>query len=74
MAVRILVKFGGNENEHISSWHWGFFGAIIRYLISEWLPITNGFPIATFIINLSGCLFLAWFLQSRLNVGALARN
>ncbi|MBS4209455.1 fluoride efflux transporter CrcB [Bacillus sp. FJAT-50079] len=39
----------------------GFFGAILRYLISEWLPITNGFPMGTFVINLSGCFFLAWF-------------
>lgn len=39
----------------------GFIGAILRYLVGKWIPATNGFPINTLMINLLGCLFLAWF-------------
>ncbi|CAM2848753.1 fluoride efflux transporter CrcB [Paenibacillus sediminis] len=40
----------------------GFFGAICRYLIGQLVPpLSDGFPLATLIINLAGCLFLAWF-------------
>ncbi|MGM0974772.1 MAG: fluoride efflux transporter CrcB [Bacillota bacterium] len=41
----------------------GFFGAILRYIVGERLPIVNGFPLGTFMINLLGCLFLGWFLN-----------
>lgn len=40
----------------------GFFGALLRYGLSEWIPHAGGFPWPIFIINLSGCLFLGWFL------------
>ncbi|MBP1932752.1 fluoride efflux transporter CrcB [Ammoniphilus resinae] len=39
----------------------GFFGAILRYTLGEWIHTTNGFPLGTLIINLLGCLLLAWF-------------
>lgn len=39
----------------------GFFGAIARYTIGEWIHTANGFPLATLVINLLGCLFLSWF-------------
>ncbi|MGG4040412.1 fluoride efflux transporter CrcB [Bacillus smithii] len=39
----------------------GFFGAILRYSVGKWIPATNGFPVGTLLINLAGCLFLAWF-------------
>jgi CrcB protein len=40
----------------------GFFGALTRYGIGEWLQTENGFPLGTLFINLIGCFFLAWFL------------
>lgn len=39
----------------------GFFGAILRYLVGMWIPVNNGFPLGTLIINLLGCFFLGWF-------------
>jgi len=39
----------------------GFFGALLRYLMGEWIHTTNGFPLGTLFINLLGCFFLAWF-------------
>lgn len=40
----------------------GFLGAICRFALGEWIHTNNGFPIATFFINLSGCFVLGWFL------------
>ncbi|MFZ0445939.1 MAG: fluoride efflux transporter CrcB [Bacillus sp. (in: firmicutes)] len=40
----------------------GFFGAISRFVLGEWIHTSNGFPIGTLIINLIGCFFLGWFL------------
>lgn len=40
----------------------GFFGAIARYSIGEWIQTSNGFPIGTLLINLLGCFLLSWFL------------
>ncbi|KMY52373.1 membrane protein [Peribacillus loiseleuriae] len=40
----------------------GFFGAVCRYALGEWIPTTNGFPLGTLLINLIGCIFLGWFL------------
>ncbi|WP_419887455.1 fluoride efflux transporter CrcB [Neobacillus niacini] len=40
----------------------GFFGAVSRYGIGEWLQTDNGFPLGTFLINLAGCFSLGWFL------------
>jgi len=39
----------------------GFFGSTLRYTIGEWIHSPNGFPLGTMIINLLGCLILAWF-------------
>ncbi|MBX6351825.1 MAG: fluoride efflux transporter CrcB [Thermoflavifilum sp.] len=39
----------------------GCLGALARYLLSEWLGTWNGFPIATWLINLAGSFFLTWF-------------
>ncbi|WP_349408458.1 fluoride efflux transporter CrcB [Pseudalkalibacillus sp. SCS-8] len=39
----------------------GFFGAIARYTLGEWMPAANGFPVGTMSVNLIGCLFLGWF-------------
>lgn len=39
----------------------GFFGAITRYAIGEWIQTDNGFPLGTLLINLTGCFFLGWF-------------
>ncbi|MGG0176571.1 fluoride efflux transporter CrcB [Gottfriedia acidiceleris] len=41
----------------------GFFGAILRYIIGLSIhPLSNGFPIQTFLINIIGCFFLGFFL------------
>ncbi|MCM3569485.1 fluoride efflux transporter CrcB [Neobacillus mesonae] len=39
----------------------GFLGAIFRYLVGKIIPSQSGFPLSTLVINLLGCLFLAWF-------------
>lgn len=49
----------------------GFAGAICRFLMSEFIHSGSAFPLGTFIINLIGCFFLAWFLTiatNRMNV------
>lgn len=40
----------------------GMLGAICRYILSNPIHISSAFPFATFLINSSGCFFLAWFL------------
>lgn len=40
----------------------GFFGAISRYLLGEWIIMPTGFPIGTLTVNLIGCFILGWFL------------
>ena len=40
----------------------GFFGAITRYSIGEWIQTDNGIPLGTLLINLLGCFLLGWFL------------
>jgi CrcB protein len=41
----------------------GFFGAILRFLIGNIIhPLSNGFPMQTFLINVIGCFFLGFFL------------
>ncbi len=40
----------------------GFFGAITRYALGEWIQSDNGFPVGTLIINLLGCFLLGWLL------------
>ena len=39
----------------------GFFGAILSYTVGKVIPSPSGFPLGTLVINLLGCLFLAWF-------------
>jgi fluoride exporter len=39
----------------------GFFGAILRYSVGKVMPSPSGLPFGTLVINLLGCLFLAWF-------------
>ncbi len=50
----------------------GFFGAITRYGVARLCGrISTLFPFGTFIINISGCLLLGWFLtyaQPRLDI------
>ncbi len=50
----------------------GFFGSLARYGVARLCGrISTLFPFGTFIINISGCLLLGWFLtyaQSRLSI------
>ncbi|MBX5436654.1 MAG: fluoride efflux transporter CrcB [Alicyclobacillaceae bacterium] len=39
----------------------GFLGTCARWMLTEWIGTWGGFPIATLLINLSGCFVLAWF-------------
>ncbi|MFS0750594.1 fluoride efflux transporter CrcB [Oceanobacillus sp. 1P07AA] len=41
----------------------GFIGAILRYLLGEWMSANSGFPIGTFFINLIGCFVLGWLIS-----------
>ncbi|UJL48177.1 fluoride efflux transporter CrcB [Virgibacillus sp. NKC19-16] len=40
----------------------GFFGAMLRFALGEWIRINNEFPLGTFLINIIGCFCLGWFL------------
>lgn len=41
----------------------GFLGTLLRFGMGEWIPaVSTVFPLGTAIINLSGCLFLGWFI------------
>lgn len=40
----------------------GFFGAVCRFALGDWILTNNGFPLDTFFINLIGCFSLGWFL------------
>lgn len=42
----------------------GFFGAIVRYWIDGWISTRyrGDFPLATFVINVSGCFALGFFM------------
>lgn len=40
----------------------GFFGAICRFALSEWIHTNNEFPLVTLLINVSRCFLLGWFL------------
>ncbi|MCL6548430.1 MAG: fluoride efflux transporter CrcB [Alicyclobacillus sp.] len=54
----------------------GLLGACARYAVSEWVGTYQGFPVATLLINLSGCFVLAWFYTitlERLTVHPLFR-
>jgi len=42
-----------------------FIGGSGRYLIGQSLPATAGFPWATVVVNLLGCLVLAWLSHAK---------
>lgn len=42
-----------------------FIGGSGRYLIGQALPVSAGFPWATVIVNLLGCLVLAWLSHAK---------
>lgn len=46
----------------------GFFGAILRYIISATIILDTDFPFITLIINLSGCLLLSYFIRKNLSL------
>ena len=39
----------------------GAFGGIARSALERWLPPGDGWPWATFAVNVAGCALLAWF-------------
>ncbi len=41
----------------------GFFGAIARFLVATSIQV-SGFPVSTLVINLTGSLFLGWFMTA----------
>lgn len=45
----------------------GFFGGLCRIAVSEIIPYSNGFPLATFLVNCIGSVLFALFLTSALN-------
>ncbi len=45
------------------SWVRCFFGSILRFMVGKAIPSQSGFPLGTLVINLMGCLFLAWFFS-----------
>jgi CrcB protein len=54
----------------------GALGSTLRFLIGEWqwLKIRSGFPLATLVINLSGCLFIGMALGFMSRSGTFADN
>lgn len=46
MKTLLLVFIGGGT------------GSVARFLISKAIPASAGFPLATFLVNFSGCLFI----------------
>lgn len=40
----------------------GFLGTISRFIMSAWIPVSNGFPVNTLLINLAGSFLIGWFL------------
>jgi len=52
MKLWILVFFGGG------------IGSLCRYLLSSWISgkIISAFPFGTFLVNISGCLLIGFFV------------
>lgn len=52
MKLWILVFFGGG------------IGSLCRYLLSSWISgkIISAFPYGTFLVNISGCLLIGFFV------------
>ncbi|MCU5174259.1 MULTISPECIES: fluoride efflux transporter CrcB [Bacillus cereus group] len=46
----------------------GFFGAITRFAISNWFKKTS-FPIATFLINITGAFLLGYIIGNGVTTG-----
>ncbi|HEY4602139.1 MAG TPA: fluoride efflux transporter CrcB [Cerasibacillus sp.] len=40
----------------------GVIGTLLRYTISLFISTSSGFPLATFLINISGCFILSFLL------------
>lgn len=40
----------------------GFLGTVCRFALDEWVHTNYEFPLATLLVNLSGCFILGWFL------------
>jgi len=52
----------------------GAFGAIARQIVSDVLPgASGGFPLATFVVNVSGCLLIGVLMVSIVEVRRLHR-
>ena len=56
----------------------GFLGAMARYAVGVWIETMwrREFPLATFLVNISGCFLLGFFLTvaaERLDIGLLWR-
>ena len=48
----------------------GFFGAITRFAISNWFKRTKtSFPIATFLINITGAFLLGYIIGNGVTTG-----
>ncbi|MGG0299316.1 fluoride efflux transporter CrcB [Bacillus albus] len=49
----------------------GFFGAITRFAINNWFKKRNktSFPIATFLINITGAFLLGYIIGNGINTG-----
>ena len=56
----------------------GFLGAIARYAVGVWIETfwRRDFPLATFLVNVSGCFILGFFLAiatERMNISPMMR-
>jgi CrcB protein len=56
----------------------GFLGAIARYAVGVWIESfwRRDFPLATFLVNVSGCFILGFFLAiatERMNISPMMR-
>jgi len=38
----------------------GFIGAVLRYILGEWMGTARGFPVGTLVLNLVGSFTLMW--------------
>lgn len=63
--------------EYICVFIGGGIGSMARYWVSVWLKpyLQQGFPLATFVVNLAGCFFIGLFytLSARFNLGTETR-
>ncbi len=54
----------------------GSIGAMLRYVLSNFHPIDNAsnFPVNTLLINISGCLFITFFIKLTSNYTMFNQN